>query len=64
MWFVLQEVTEKKHIAAFAQVDSMQLRPRRRRMIGIEDHLQEADGDLLISMRSCHDEAMRRLIES
>lgn len=64
MCFVLQEVMEKKHIAAFAQVDSMQLRPRRRRMIGIENHLQEADGDLSISMHTSHDEAMRRLIES
>ena len=64
MWFVLQEVMEKKDIAAFAQVDSMQLRPRRRRMIGIEDHVQEADGDLSISLHTCDDEAMRRLIES
>lgn len=33
-------------------------------MIGIENHLQEADGDLSMSMDTCHDEAMRRLIES
>lgn len=64
MCFVLQEVMEKKHIAAFAQVDAMQLRPRRRTMIGIENHLQEADGGLSISMHTSHDEAGRRLIES